>query len=571
MKILQITHKITAPISRPLLGLGIAVIVLMRLAFAQGAAEDSDQDAAALKFPPLSGTLPFDVDENKVRNLVNQGKVTDAHRLFGILAWQTFIALNWPANDAGEPDPQKDISDNHSWRVWNYWRPATSLFLPDGAKPAPWNNRLQLPEGLRNFANRRHANAMTTENDNFEAFTGPLVDQNGKWVRYEIRLDAEEFNYIVKNELYSQDGQVAFSQKDENNQVNLPVNEDDQHGTIEIKLAWKELGNNDDPTRFYTTNLDITPSEPNAKIKTIHVGLVGMHIAMRTKSSPEWIWSTFEQIDNVRSNPEGNGTQSHPNFVDLSYTGTDFNELPAKNAIKDADGNLVAASAANATTWIESLTTTPVQVKRIVLPVSARLNPLDDELAGVTHGLNTEVQALLAAKQSVFQYYEMVDVQWPLHPNALTVSGGQDSAPESIRFKTPGQMIPTFLINTTMETYFQKGAQPAGPSEQDNRLNPPDVFLSKAGKDLVTQSGGNAFTDNTTIIATESCVGCHFSAGVATRFQTNDDGTRKLTGGYPTAIFGENANGGNNGNADFSWMLQLEPQAQPAQPSPPQQ
>ena len=29
------------------------------------------------------------------------------------------------------------------------------------------------------------------------------------------------------------------------------------------------------------------------------VGLVGLHIVQKTKSRPQWIWSTFEQVDNV--------------------------------------------------------------------------------------------------------------------------------------------------------------------------------------------------------------------------------------------------------------------------------
>jgi hypothetical protein len=130
-------------------------------------------------------------------------------------------------------------------------------------------------------------------------------------------------------------------------------------------------------------------------------------------------------------------------------------------------------------------------------------------------------------------------------------------------------MIPTFLINATMETYFQKGLQPAGGSEQDNRLNVPRASLSDAGKAVVGQFGSNALTDSTQISATESCVGCHYSAGIATRFLTNDDGPEKLTGGYPTAIMGENANSGKNGNAEFSWMLQQEPQPKPRSPSSP--
>jgi hypothetical protein len=117
-------------------------------------------------------------------------------------------------------------------------------------------------------------------------------------------------------------------------------------------------------------------------------------------------------------------------------------------------------------------------------------------------------------------------------------------------------MIPTFLINTTMETFFQGGLQPAGPSEQDNRLSPPTVLLSDSGVALVKQHGGNSFTDNTGINGTESCVGCHFSAGIA-------EMSRKDANGNTNVVSGENSNFGKNGNANFDWMISQE-----AQPTP---
>jgi hypothetical protein len=40
------------------------------------------------------------------------------------------------------------------------------------------------------------------------------------------------------------------------------------------------------------------------------LGLIGMHIAMRTRSSPQWIWATFEQIDNTRLDPTS-GDEHH--------------------------------------------------------------------------------------------------------------------------------------------------------------------------------------------------------------------------------------------------------------------
>jgi hypothetical protein len=552
MKIPKLRHEIIKLRPSQLIVSGVVALGV----FAAAPAAESLESQA---FPPLSATLPYDVDVAKVRALVGKfgqeddAKVLEAHRLFGTLAWQAFLALNWPADDQGRPDLKRGLGENNQWRMWDYWRPASTIFKPDGSRPAPWTSDRAPSEGLRGLANRHPVGAISGANGSFEAFTGPLVDQHGKWVRFEIRVNHEEFDYIVKNELYNQDGQASFSQKDSDNRVDFPVNQGTRHGAIEIKLAWKELAPTDDSSRFYTHDVDVTPLEPDSKPKRIHVGLVGMHIAMRTKSAPEWIWSTFEQIDNARSNPEPGSKHSTPSFVDPASKGP-FNELPPKNAV-EVGGKLEKATGAAATTWIESLTTTPVQVQRVVLPTSPGLNPRDEALGKVTAELNRVVQALLRGAGSVFQYYEMVDVQWPLHPSLPSVAGGEGSAPQSLQFKTPGQMIPTFLINTTMETYFQGGLQPAGGSEQDNRLAPPSDLLSDTGKARVANFGSNSLTDSTMVSATESCVGCHFSAGITTMFRAGSGGRQ--------AIQGENAAFGNNGSANYSWMLQLE--AQPRQ------
>ena len=44
------------------------------------------------------------------------------------------------------------------------------------------------------------------------------------------------------------------------------------------------------------------------------VALVGLHIAIKTASRPQWIWSTFEQVDNVP--PAGEGEAREPDARD---------------------------------------------------------------------------------------------------------------------------------------------------------------------------------------------------------------------------------------------------------------
>ena len=37
--------------------------------------------------------------------------------------------------------------------------------------------------------------------------------------------------------------------------------------------------------------------------REVTVGLVGMHISHKSRSSPQWIWATFEQVDNPLGDP----------------------------------------------------------------------------------------------------------------------------------------------------------------------------------------------------------------------------------------------------------------------------
>ena len=488
------------------------------------------QDMKLRPFPSvLSPKLPYDVDAATVDPLIalvhpknggeyspeDTGRVIMAQREFDILSWQAFLALNWPQKAYGVPEPA--LNDPNGNPLWSYWVPMEKIFLPNGARPEyPWNpakgGKEAAENGLALTMTKAAWRQEASSDDNFQAFSGPLVDQNGKWARYEALVDPEEFDYIFSNKLYSLDGQIAFSERNiDHNEVDMPVNVGVQkHGAIEIKLAWKELGANDDRSRFYTKKVRVTISAATAvspQYRTTDAGLVGMHIAMHTKSSPEWIWSTFEQIDNVRRNPLEQGGMSHANFMNPNLTNAPLNVLPAKNA--DCTNGVCQ-------TWYENLTTTPVQVARVKVLMQPGLNPLDEKLVDEVNALNSQVQELLHKKNSVFQYYELIGTQWPVHSNAPAFAGGQGSAPESITNKTPGDVVPVFLVNTTMETYFQKGSQAAGYLEQDNRL--PD----------------NCQTDSIPVVGTESCAGCHYSAGICTGYKRDVKGQPVITNGVKT-------------------------------------
>ncbi|HWR49857.1 MAG TPA: hypothetical protein VN428_02045 [Bryobacteraceae bacterium] len=504
----------------------------------------------------LSPNLPFDVDVVALRKLDRDTQIPEAQRLFDVFAWQAFIALNWPAGPDGTADRSKTLRDSVTPRVWMAWRQNETVFRPDGARPEPWNGARQaVPTDHYMWRSskmldesRSPLNELT---ETVQAFTGPLIDQNGAFVRYESYMNEPQFDYIVQNGLYSQEGQLAFTAKGQ--LIEFPANvigATPRHGSMGIKLAWKELGDNDIPARYLTRPAVVVKTTFDAQGKMVKtkvprlMGLVGMHVTALTQSSPNWIWATFEHIDNVVSNDLAFGvTRSgahgrvRPSFNNPDTPTKRVNILPPRNALPDANSSF--------TTWDEAKTTNPTQLTRLIA------------IPPATAALNADVQAVLRSEGSVLQYYELIGTQWPVQPGFPAFGGGSGSAPESILFKAPGRVVPVYLVNTTMESYFQVGDQVAGPLEEDDRL-PAGKFADGAGEAVTP--------DRTRVFGTESCVGCHFSAGVVIGFKTDENG-RFLTdaSGRKLPIYGKNGSFGQTGHAGYVWQLQLKARStQPA-------
>jgi hypothetical protein len=89
-------------------------------------------------------------------------------------------------------------------------------------------------------------------------------------------------------------------------------------GAIEVKSAWRMLGPNDDPSRFYTTNALYyeVATAPADKGKLVYkngvFGLIGIHIIHKTVNYPDFVFATWEQVD-VES--------AHENYVLLNTNG----------------------------------------------------------------------------------------------------------------------------------------------------------------------------------------------------------------------------------------------------------
>ena len=515
------------------------LITLLALSFActSGNAKPDHDHKKVSKLKPetfFSAEIPGDVDTKKQTRLTEAGKFALVQRLFDEYSWKAFVALNWPLDDKGRPNKYLKDMGTPQWATYSE---SYEVFKSDGSKPDPYgevrrsyppiNTEDDLPsvgqDILRSHKHRilYQVSALTGLNildEVNQAFSSPLWDQNGNLVHYEVLLNKVEYDYILKNELYNLQGQVAFYKK--HGKVQFPSGSYAKKvGAIELKLAWKILTDKDIESRYLTQDAAIVVGKP-PQWKTVRVGLVGMHISQKSESSPQWIWSTFEHVDNLRVDAHavfGADGASHPKVP--SFNNSECEYCPT-NVVPQPDAKGVRRT----------------QVSRVV------------PIPKATEQYNRKMQNMLAEKQSVLQFYELVNTQWPTDPSASPAK--VDSYPDNITNKSGGKPTPVFLINSTMETYFQGGASAPDSGTVQlviNKGTPITIPSTNGGNVPLEYAEGFCATieencsksGHKLVLTTESCMGCHSSASIA--IDVDDQGNYK----FGDALL-----------ADFSWLLQ---------------
>ena len=369
--------------------------------------------AATTPLPVISPVIPADAQFHEPFSLES------LQHDFDVFSWESFIALNWPAASVGVADTSVNIGQKPgAATVWQTYKESRDIFLPDGATPPPWGKDLPPPSvcgdqdlPVLNQIAKVPNNVLDESAEPFQ--TGPLVDQNGQYTRFEILTNDVMFNYIAEKNLYSKSGQEAFA-----TEADFPFGTDSQVGSIMLKASWKVLGKNDAPEKFHTTKAYVydNPDEHagvKAACKLQTVGLVGFHIGTKLKGNPQWIWSTFEHVDNAPTQGEAINKKHY------NYYKPDCTDCAAVNTPPPRPWNPGNAY------------TQPTQVMRVI--------PLDKP----TKELNASYQAALEklVPGSVWVNYELISTQWPTNADSKT--------------DPTGAPAPAFLANTTLETYIQ--------------------------------------------------------------------------------------------------------------------
>jgi hypothetical protein len=330
---------------------------------------------------------------------------------FDDFSWRAFVALMWPAakDQRGVPDKTATLKESGP-RVFETYKSIWEIFHNDGSAPAPWNvydkpqfNACNAPASFGDLVIASFSKFSELGQAGFGSLVGPLVAQNQTYTRYTTGFNETEFNQIAQDRLHIRN--------------NLPMKRPFQDGALDIKAAWMLMKDVPHPERYYKRTALVLDPE-TAKCSAQLVGLVGLHIVHKTPSRPQWIWSTFEQVDNVP--PAVSGSLGRFNYNDGKG-----GPMPAGN---------------------------PYPIDPLKLPTPAPFNVDRNKSAPIhpsTVNTNLEYRNALKTADSVLQFYQLVMTQWPLEPNKPALPGTPNNT-------FPGGNATSAFANVTMESFEQR-------------------------------------------------------------------------------------------------------------------
>lgn len=359
---------------------------------------------------------------------------------FDVYSWNTFIALNWPPGPTGIGDPSQPIGKNgDNDTVWQHYRDVSDIFLPGGKRPTwsgppkqfPAKGKKLYKPGMPILTQVGKTPTVLTEfSQPFN--TGPLVDQNGVYTHFQILVNKTMFDYILTNSLYSKAGQKVFTPPVKFTCGTLGSGGNPGvEGAIMVKAAWKEIAPSEKALFHSEDALVCSPASTNPKypatcnVRTM--GLVGLHIAHKTTSASQWLWSTFEHVDNAPTDADVKGGTLKPkyNYYNPACTAANCppNQIPPRpwdpTKASAFHSQIVRMNLFNLPIYAQSAAARNADAKKLLLGVNAA---------------------------SVWGNYELISTMWPTNPGACAAVPGDPL----------GTPAPTFLANTTLETYLQR-------------------------------------------------------------------------------------------------------------------
>jgi hypothetical protein len=368
--------------------------------------------------------------------LVPNDPLANLQRGFDFYSWLTFIALNSPADGKTIGKGSKPGGDAMTkWEAVSNYRPLADVMLARGAKPT-WGTRI-VPDACKKLDGPGKIILVVGEEAWNQPFkTGPLIDQNGNYALFDILMNKVMFDFIDTNGLYSKQGQ----QNSKLNPIEFPEGNNPKAatptapaqpgrmGAIMVKVSWRVI----DPvkerallSKFHIADALVffpgpkhTKAGPTCVEKTL--GLIGFHVGHKTAFAPQWVWTSFEHVANVPTESDVRNKTLLPRYS--------FYNAACK---VDCTVNVTPPDP-----WDPPAT---LQFHDDYRSQIVRTETLPTLTAADVKDLNEKFHDIL--KGTVWENYILLTTQWPTdHTNPIDPTG------------VPA---PTYLANTTLETYSQ--------------------------------------------------------------------------------------------------------------------
>jgi hypothetical protein len=395
----------------------------------------------------LCSHLPFDVNEN----LAHAGYDSFLDSLhqppFDVFSWQTFVALNWPADASGNPIGTSINGAPEAARVWEHYKDPAEVFgHPTPGLVLALGAAMQTGQKFFYMDSKAPHPLLSGQSVDMRGFKEadghPLIDRNLNFALYEIKMNPVESSYVIDSSLTTLQGIYSYARFN-GNAIHLPASDSlkNNPGSMEIKASWRILipAMGDDTSRYYCRTATIFIDAAHSRnhkpliIPNVKVGLVGMHIIRKTKSvSTNEIWTTFEHVDNTPDNAqEAQASNKHWSFYNPNCLNCTPNIPP--DTVPGDNGQYI---------WDTAM---PYALKYAV--------PSPGQSPPGTYG----TQAIRV--YPVYKYTEMINRLWQEKLKGSVwanyrLIGSQWRQAEVF----PEPTAPNFLANTTLETFIQSDA-----------------------------------------------------------------------------------------------------------------
>lgn len=347
---------------------------------------------------------------------------------FDDYSWRSFVALVWPAATAhrGAPDEAAKLGGPGP-RVFETYKSLWEVFHPDGSAPdasfdgydSAANNACSAKAGFGDVVIASASGLEELAQFGPGEMLPPLAAQNGKYVRTQTLYNRIAYDYVLHRKLYLRSSLPEIpSPRPSEPVLRFP------DGSVVIKAAWLDLDGLPDAlkSRYYSRQVTLRDAN-SGKCSVVTMGLVGLHIAQKTASRPQWIWSTFEQVDNVP--PARAGAPGLFAFHDGSAA-----PEPSENPLS-----------------LVPLAKEPVKPFNVTRAIASPINPK-------TAYTNLLYGRLL--KGTIWENYQLVMTQWPrVEGEQSTPLPASLSGDASHTFPGLGSASGSAFANITMETFDQ--------------------------------------------------------------------------------------------------------------------